>query len=594
MDNLNYGVIGNCSTAALVSQKGSIDWLCFPVFDSPSVFARLLDEEHGGSFGFDVADTTRISQSYVPHTNILSTVFENNEGVFAVFDFMPCYLRDECTDIYRPSEIYRYIHRISGHPRFRVAYNPRPDYARGETVSEVKEYYIESYSTSKADDHFYLYSSFPLEDILAGRELAVPDAAFFLMSYNEKVIPVNLEREKLDYCRTLVYWLNWTDRTKHYRLYDDVIERSLLALKLMSFSNGAVLAAITTSLPETVGDVRNWDYRFCWLRDASMAIETLVSIGHTGSARRFMRFVQNTFVSRHDFQIMYGIHGERQLTEVILSNLSGYKGSKPVRIGNDAYHQRQNDSFGYLMDLIYKYYCLMPDGLDEVEDIWEMVKSIMTTVCSDWRKPDKGIWEIRGEARHFVSSKVMCWVALDRGARVADMLNKAECRDRWQAEAEKVRQDVMENGWKEEIGSFSQAYDNTDLDSSLLLMEPYGFIQADDPRYRKTVMAVKKALLRGGLMYRYNTPDDFGKPSSAFTICTFWMIRALFVIGEKDEARQLFDKILSYSNHLGLFSEDINFDTKEQLGNFPQAYSHLALVNTAVLFSEDDKRLRFK
>lgn len=293
-------------------------------------------------------------------------------------------------------------------------------------------------------------------------------------------------------------------------------------------------------------------------------------------------------------EIKYGIRGERKLTEVILDHLSGYKNSKPVRIGNDAYHQRQNDSFGYLMDLIYQYYRLMPGTLDEIEDMWEMVKSIMMTVVEDWRKPDKGIWEIRGEGQHFVSSKVMCWVALDRGARIARILNKYENSRRWEEEADAIKADVMRNGWKEEIQSFSQAYGNLDLDSSLLLMEPYGFIDADDIRYHKTVKAVKKSLLHKGLMYRYNTHDDFGCPSSAFTICTFWLIRALYVIGEKDEARCLFDEILQYSNHLGLFSEDIDFETKEQLGNFPQAYSHLALVNTAVLFAEEDKRLIFK
>ena len=307
-----------------------------------------------------------------------------------------------------------------------------------------------------------------------------------------------------------------------------------------------------------------------------------------------MKFIQSTFTAKHEsFQIMYGLRGERHLTEVILDHLSGYKNSKPVRIGNDAYHQKQNDSFGYLMDLIYQYYRLMPGSLDEIEDMWEMVKSILYTVSNDWRKPDKGIWEIRGEDHHFVSSKIMCWVALDRGAKIAQMLNKDNYRERWQQEADKIRKDVFENGWKENIQSFTQTYDNDAMDASLLLMEPYGFIGADDIRYHKTVKAVKKALLHKGLMYRYNSKDDFGLPSSAFTICTFWLVRALFIIGEKNEARCLFDEILKYSNHLGLFSEDLNFDTKEQLGNFPQAYSHLALVNTAILFAEEDKTQQF-
>ena len=351
-----------------------------------------------------------------------------------------------------------------------------------------------------------------------------------------------------------------------------------------------MLAALTTSLPETVGKVRNWDYRFCWLRDASMSIETLFKVGHPGVAQRFMRFIQSTFTADRDsFQIMYGIRGERQLTETILEHLSGYKGSKPVRIGNDAYHQRQNDSFSYLMDLIYQYYRLVPGPLDEIEDMWELVKKIQANVMQEWRKPDKGIWEIRGEERHFVSSKVMCWVALDRGARIARMLGKYDCEKRWQQKAGLIRRDVLERGWKEELQSFSQTYDNTALDASLLLMEPYGFLDADDIRYHKTVKAVKAALMHNGLMYRYNSEDDFGMPSSAFTICTFWLVRALFVTGEKAEARCLFDEVLRYGNHVGLMSEDLDFDTKEQLGNFPQAYSHLSLVNTAILFAEEDK-----
>lgn len=595
MDKFNYGVIGNCCTAALVSDKGNMEWLCFPNFDSPSVFASLLDREKGGSFGFEVSEEYRISQAYIPHTNILSTHFTSPENEFAVVDFMPCYHLNSTEETYRPAEVYRYIRWIKGRPRFKVNYNPAPDYARGKTIFNVTSHYVQTYSTSNNKDRQYLYSSLALPDVLARKEFILEKDEFFLLSYNEKVIFVDIEREKLEYCRTLVYWLNWTDRTRRFTLYNDIIERSLLVLKLMSFSNGAVLAALTTSLPEVLGGVRNWDYRFCWLRDASMSIETLFRIGHVGAARRFMRFVQTTFVSQHNnYQIMYGIRGERKLTEVILAHLSGYKNSKPVRIGNDAYHQRQNDSFGYLMDLIYQYYRLMPGTLDEVEDMWEMVKSILLTVTNDWRKPDKGIWEIRGEGEHFVSSKVMCWVALDRGARIAELLNKTSYRQRWSDEAARIKEDVMKNGWKEEIQSFSQAYGNLNLDASLLLMEPYGFLDADDVRYHKTVKAIRKSLLYKGLMYRYNTPDDFGTPSSAFTICTFWLIRALFVIGEKDEARTLFDELLHYSNHLGLFSEDLNFETKEQLGNFPQAYSHLALVNTALLFTEEDKRLMFK
>ena len=594
-NNLNYGVIGNCRTAALISERGSIEWLCFPDFDSPSVFAALLDRTKGGSFGFDVPDGYAVRQSYVPHTNILSTRFASDEGEFEVLDYMPCYRSFE-KEHYLPAELYRYIRFVKGRPRFRIRYDPAPNYAQGEVRIRRTAGFIESYSSADNKDRQYLYSSIPLQAVAGREEIRLEKDEFLLLSYNEKVIPIDIEREKIEYCRTLVYWLNWTNRTnrtRQYTCYNEVVERSMLVLKLLSYYNGAMLAALTTSLPETVGGVRNWDYRFCWLRDASMSIETMFRVGHTGAARRFMKFIQSSFMSRHDYQIMYGIRGERKLTEVILEHLDGYKGSKPVRIGNDAYHQKQNDSFGYLMDLVWQYYRLMPGTLDEIEDMWEMVKSILATVAEEWRNPDKGIWEIRGEEQHFVSSKVMCWVALDRGARIAAKLGKEEFAARWREEAEAIRRDVMEHGWKSEIQSFSQAYGNLALDSSLLLMEPYGFIAANDPHYRKTVEAVRKALFRKGLMYRYNSEDDFGVPSSAFTMCTFWLIRALFVTGQHNEAKTLFSQVLRYGNHLGLFSEHLDFDTKEQLGNFPQAYSHLAIVNTALLFAEEKERLDF-
>lgn len=591
-NNLNYGVIGNCRTAALISERGSIEWLCFPDFDSPSVFAALLDRTKGGSFGFDVPDGYAVRQSYVPHTNILSTRFASDEGEFEVLDYMPCYRSFE-KEHYLPAELYRYIRFVKGRPRFRIRYDPAPNYAQGEVRIRRTAGFIESYSSADNKDRQYLYSSIPLQAVAGREEIRLEKDEFLLLSYNEKVIPIDIEREKIEYCRTLVYWLNWTNRTRQYTCYNEVVERSMLVLKLLSYYNGAMLAALTTSLPETVGGVRNWDYRFCWLRDASMSIETMFRVGHTGAARRFMKFIQSSFMSRHDYQIMYGIRGERKLTEVILEHLDGYKGSKPVRIGNDAYHQKQNDSFGYLMDLVWQYYRLMPGTLDEIEDMWEMVKSILATVAEEWRNPDKGIWEIRGEEQHFVSSKVMCWVALDRGARIAAKLGKEEFAARWREEAEAIRRDVMEHGWKSEIQSFSQAYGNLALDSSLLLMEPYGFIAANDPHYRKTVEAVRKALFRKGLMYRYNSEDDFGVPSSAFTMCTFWLIRALFVTGQRNEAKTLFSQVLRYGNHLGLFSEHLDFNTKEQLGNFPQAYSHLAIVNTALLFAEEKERLDF-
>jgi len=595
MEQLNYGAVGNCRTAALISKEGSIDWFCFPDFDSPSIFAKILDKDKGGCLSFITNDEYKISQKYIDHTNILSTTFESEEGAFEVLDFMPRYKSGEDNGHYLPPEIYRLIRYKYGKPRFKVNYNPVLDYARGEVSHKTGPQYVKSYSNINYKDTIYLYSSLDFDKILNKEEFIIDKDEFILVSYNQKLIKIDLDRVEMEYERTKVYWLNWTNRSKKYTQFNDYIERSILVLKLMSYHrSGAVLAALTTSIPESIGGVRNWDYRFCWLRDASMSIETLIKTGHRGTAQRFINFILNVIKTKYDtFQIMYGIRGERVLTEEELPHLSGYKNSRPVRIGNDAYRQKQNDSFGYLMDLIYLYYLYFPGTLDEVESMFLIVKNVIRTVIEDWRKPDKGIWEIRGDEKHFVFSKIMCWVALDRAEKIARLLNDDIYASKWKQEADAIKDDVLANGWKEDIQSFSQTYCNTDLDASLLLMEAYGFISADNKKYKKTVEAIYKALYHKGLMYRYNNKDDFGKPTSAFTICTFWMVRALYVTGKEREAWEIFNELIHYSNHLHLFSEDLDFETKSQLGNFPQAYSHLALINTALLFADEVKLSKF-
>ncbi len=590
----HYGAIGNCRTAALVSDKGSIDWLCLPDFDSASVFASILDKEKGGHFSINT-NGYNINQRYIAHTNILCTSFVAEDAAFDVLDFMPRYRIGEYDTHYLPAEVYRYIKVRKGRPRFRPEFFPAMNYARDKPSYFINDDYIKVFAEDNLYDTFYLYSSFDFNKILNGDEIELSEDGFFLISYNQKLINININRVDLEYQRTKVYWRNWSNRTFQYSQYNDRVERSVLVLKLMSYQpSGAVLAALTTSLPESIGEVRNWDYRFCWLRDASMSIDTLLAVGHQGAAKRFMGFIKTIIRKKSDnFQIMYGIRGERMLTEEILDHLSGHENSKPVRIGNDAYHQKQNDSFGYLMDVIYQYYRFFPGTLDEIEDMFEVVKNIVRTVSRDWREPDKGIWEIRGAEQHFVFSKVMSWVALDRAVSIAAILNKKDFEDKWKTIADEIREDVMTFGWNDKIQSFTQTYANTEMDSSLLLMEEYGFIEGDNERYMKTVDSVYKSLYNNGLMYRYNSEDDFGKPTSAFTICTFWMVRALYVVGRHEEARVIFDKLLSYSNHLGLFSEDLDFESKRQLGNFPQAYSHLALINTAKLFADKVELSRF-
>lgn len=594
MQNLNYGVVGNCRSAALISETGSIDWFCFPDFDSPSIFSKILDVEKGGEFSFEVSDKYSITQRYIGNTNILCTLFTSDEGSFEVLDFMPRYKLND-TDYYLPPEIYRYIRLLSGTPRFRVNYNPKMKYAEKEVVHVVKKRFVKSHSVDDRLDCIYLYSSISFAFILGKKEIVLENDQFILLSNNQKLINIDINRVSLEYNRTKIYWLNWVNRSKKFTLHNAIITRSMLVLKLMSFHpTGAILAALTTSIPETIGEVRNWDYRFCWLRDASMSIDTLMDMGHYGAARRFIVFIKGILKSKQDkFQIMYGIRGERILHEEELSHLAGYENSKPVRIGNAAYFQKQNDVYGYLMNVIYQYYKYFPGTLDEIEDIWEVVKNIVRAVMADWRNPDNGIWEIRNSDKHFVFSKIMCWVTLDRGRKIAQLLNMKEHTKRWKTEADLIKTDILKNGWNEQLQSFTQTYHETDLDASLLLMEEYGFISGTDERYRKTVQAIKKGLFYKGLMYRYINADDFGRLSSSFTICTFWLIRALYVTGETEEAKEIFDRIVGYSNHLGLFSEDLDFDTKRQLGNFPQAYSHLALINTATLFSEESPVSRF-
>ncbi|MBS5979733.1 MAG: glycoside hydrolase family 15 protein [Dysgonomonas mossii] len=594
MDNLDYGVVGNCKTAALISKEGSIDWLCFPVFDSPSVFSKLLDNDKGGSFSFIVSDGYRITQNYFKETNILGTRFASDEGVFEVLDFMPRYKTRE-DEYYIPSEIYRYVRLIEGKPRFRINYTPVMNYARDSVIHKKFTDFIRTFSLADGTDNIYLYSNIDFDTILNQEEIILEQDQYMLLSYSQKLANIDINRAYLEYQRTKIYWLNWNNRSRKFIEYNDYICRSLLALKLMCYeSSGAIMAALTTSIPETIGEVRNWDYRFCWIRDASMSIGTLIELGHHSTAKRFMSFVKDILKSKSDsLQIMYGIDGSRTLKEEILPHLAGYENSQPVRIGNAAYFQKQNDTFGYLMDVIHSYYFRFPGTLGELEEMWEVVKSIIRTVYIVWRNPDQSIWEFRNIEKNFVFSKVMCWVALDRAIEIAKLLNQTDYVSAWQKEAMAIKEDVMQNGWNDQIQSFTQAYDNTHMDSSLLLMEQYGFIDANDDRYIKTVKRIKEELYHNGLMYRYKVDDDFGLPSSAFTICTFWLTRALFMIGEKGEARKIFDQLLTYSNHLGLFSEDLDFETKRMLGNFPQAYSHLALIDTALLFSEERKYINF-
>lgn len=597
MKNLDYGVIGNCRTAALVSKTGSLDWCCLPDFDSSTIFAKLLDDKIGGSFEILVDDNYNIRQSYLKNTNILRTEFSSVEGRFELLDFMPRY-KLEYGGYNNPPDIIRYFKYISGRPQFSIKYQPKLEYARHETFTSLKDDFIKSDTREGEYDSLYLYTDLSKKDLLDSRKITLNESAFILLSYHQKILNQTCESQYLKLQKTEVYWLDWANKITSFSKYQDEIIRSALTLKLLTYDKtGAVLAAVTTSLPETIGEERNWDYRFCWIRDASMAIKVMTKLGHLNTANRFMNFVIDIIPDKDEkIQIMYGINRQKTLVEEELSHLSGYENSAPVRIGNAAYVQKQNDIYGVLMDVIYQHIELFKTSVEISESLWTITRSIVKIVQNNWREPDKGIWEIRAEEKHFTFSKVLCWVAIDRAIEVARLIKMESHINKWQTLADEIKADIYKNAWNEKVQSFTQFYGSNDQDAANLLMEPYGFISAKDEKYKLTVRAIENDLCQNGLMYRYKNKDDFGTPSSSFTICTFWLINGLYSIGERAKAKSLFEQLLTYSNHLGLFSEDIDFNTKRLLGNFPQAYSHLALIETAIKLSkgsitEDEKIL---
>lgn len=586
MTNLDYGIIGNCRSAALISKYGSIEWCCLPIFDSASIFAKLLDTKIGGSFDIQVTEDYKISQAYIESTSILITTFSNGIDTFELNDYMPRYDKVE-GGIYSPPEIIRYLKLISGKPRFKVNYDPKLEYASEETDTYIKNDFIISLTQTKKFDSLFLYSNLDLDKILKNELITLTTDSYFLLSYNEKIYTPTLKDINMDFERTKVYWLIWSEKSSVYPMYNKEISRSAITLKLLSYEKtGAVLAAATTSLPETIGEVRNWDYRFCWIRDASMVVRVVNELGHKKMAKKYLQFIIDLIPDKDEkLQIMYGINKEKKLEEYFLDHLSGYQDSRPVRIGNAAYNQKQNDIYGILLDVIHIQLLNFKNDLENSEELWNITKGIAWLVRNHWREKDKGIWEFRTEDRHFTFSKVLCWTAIDRAIKVADILGKKNKSKIWNELAEEIRKDIMDNAWNEEVKAFTQSYGSKDLDASVLLMEKYGFIEASDDKFVQTVHAIERELSYNGLVYRYKNNDDFGLPTSSFTICTFWFINSLYKIGEEEKAVKLFDQLLSYGNHLGLFSEDIDFESKRLLGNFPQAYSHLALIETAINLS---------
>lgn len=594
-DTYHHGVIGNGRSCAVIDWDATIVFSCLPDFDSGTVFAALLDEDQGGKMGIEMIGGRAVGQHYERNTNILVTEFLSDDGDSAmrVIDFMPRYTWDGKAGASgdAPSDIVRVIEPRRGAPRLRVHYDPRIEYGRFETASAASgEGQIKSStggvnaSGHKVYESIYLYTDFPSISVLTGEGLELTGPRYLLLSYHDKVQPPRADSVQLMLQRTRAYWLLWSERTHRPERYAEEVMRSALTLKMLQFDHtGALVAAATTSLPETIGEERNWDYRFCWIRDASMTVSTLREIGHPRMATRFIDWMLRTVPTKDDnLQIMYGLRGERDLLEETLDHLSGYLGSKPVRIGNAAYHQEQHDIYGILLDVVYQDVEERRRTPERLDQVWTRVRSVVRAVEENWQQPDRGIWEIRGEGRHFVFSKVLCWVAVDRGIKIARMLGKDGWADSKEPLLAEIHREICEKGWSDEAGAFTQFFGTNELDSSNLLLAEYGFIEPGDERFIKTVEACERELCRDGLMYRYKNQDDFGEPSSAFTVCSFWMVKALASIGRRRDARVMFENLLACANPHGLFAEDLDFETRRQLGNFPQAYSHLALIDCAL------------
>ena len=592
-DNYHYGLIGNCTSAALISKESGIDWLCLPFFDSPSVFASILDQHHGGYFQISGVGTTDTYQRYVDDTAVLKTVFETEHGSFEINDYMPRFPMGY-KDYYCPSEVHRSIRVLSGTPRIQVQLDPRPNYALGGVTYEMHDDYVKMISTRGSYMSFYLYSNLDMEDVRQGREIILPQYAYMVLSYHEKLDNFTMETIYHQFEKTKAYWLDYVDQLRYPALYRDDVVRSAITLKMMSFERtGALVAAPTTSLPEIIGGERNWDYRYCWIRDGGMTIDLYSRIGDTQTSERFMQFILQRLPFKNDpIQIMYSIEGEKALEERELDHLTGYQGSQPVRTGNGAYSQKQNDLYGQLIETIYTFFLFNEsakrrDKTQLNEEIWTLVRSLVNHIMQVWQQPDSGIWEFRGIKQHFTHSKLMSWTGMDRAAKIAAFLGKPKYVEGWQRLATEIKNDILRHAWSEENGAFMMYYGSDAVDASNLLMLHYNFLPPDDPRIVSTVHEYYKRLVKNGFMFRYDMEDDFGAPENAFVVCTFWMVNALYIIGEHKKAQQMFDNILKYRNHLGLLAEDIEVYTGRLTGNFPQAYSHLALVQSAFTLETD-------
>ncbi|MEV5318122.1 glycoside hydrolase family 15 protein [Streptomyces sp. NPDC052687] len=582
-----HGLIGDLRSVALVGTDGTIDWYCCPAFDAPSVFASILDAERGGSFRMSAAGPAKTKQFYFPDTNVLITRFFTEDGVGEVQDFMP--IRGEKVEAERHRLIRRVV-CVRGSVVFRTHVAPRFDFgARPHTLRmDGAVAFFESAQLSLA-----LTATVPLEadglDARAEFKLAEGESAVFALDQvGGEVAPRRCPRLEAEdqFEATVAYWRKWLSQSKYRGRWREMVHRSALTLKLLTYApTGAIVAAPTTSLPEQPGGERNWDYRYVWVRDAAFCVYALLRLGFTGEAEAFMNFVTR-HISPGDgrasgpLQIMYGIDGRTDLTEHELTHLEGHEGSAPVRVGNAAAEQLQLDIYGALIDSIYLYdKWARPVSSDQ----WDDVCALVDWVCEHWDQPDEGIWETRGGRKNFLYSRLMCWVAIERAIRMANRRGLPADLPRWQEARDTIYRRIHSRGWSEKRQAFTQYEDGEVLDAAVLMMPLTKFIAPTDPKWLSTLDALTEELVSDSLVYRYDpeaSPDGLRGDEGTFSICSFWYVEAMVHAGRVDEARLAFEKMLTYANHLGLYAEEISH-TGEQQGNFPQAFTHLALISAA-------------
>jgi GH15 family glucan-1,4-alpha-glucosidase len=579
--------------SALVGSDGSIDWCCMPRFDSAALFSRILDSNKGGFFKLAPANVSGTSRKYRPNTNILETSFTTSTGSGVLIDFMPVHRHTarprttlEDTDFQR---VVRILQCTKGRLDFEMDCYPRFDY--GTIVPHAS---LSSPRTGMAHggaDAVSVFCSAPLSVVNDGfrargtifegdRLYATVSNQLTFSHRSEPLTLAELDKELAD---TTAFWESWSAQCTFQGEHREAVLRSALTLKALTYApSGGLVAAPTTSLPEVIGGARNWDYRYTWIRDATFALYALSIIGYTGEARAFKDWLEwSTSGRARDLQVMYGLGGERRLTEIEIPELDGYRRSRPVRIGNGAYSQFQLDIYGEIMDSAHIY---RKFGGAVDPEYWEYLRRVVNFVMAHWKEPDEGIWETRGGRQHFVFSKVMCWVAMDRAIKAATDLGLPGDIELWKKVRKEIRSEVMERGFSAGRQAFVQSYGNDTLDAANLMLPLVGFIPATDPKMKSTIRAIQAELTsEQGFVYRYTNFDDgLCGTEGSFVICTFWLADNLIQLGELDEARKLFDAAMGCANDLGLLSEEFDTNTGEMLGNFPQAFSHLAMINTAV------------